>query len=430
MISALKGTWALMLGVLLLQLGNGLQGTLLGVRGSLESIEPATMGYIMSGYFVGFLGGSKITPELIRRVGHVRVFAALGSLVSAVFILYALWVNAYYWFVLRVLVGLCFSGLYVVAESWLNDSADNETRGTLLSVYLIAQMIGIISGQMLLNIADPAGHVLFIVISVAVSVSFFPILLSVSPAPFFHAAKPLTIRELFHASPLGVVGTLLIGAIFSALFGMSAVYASEVGYSVAQVSYFIAAIYVGGLVLQYPIGWLSDRMDRRRLIILCSLIGALTALVPIMMPVNLLGLLMIAFFVGGMANPLYSLLIAHTNDFLEREQMAAASGSLLFVNGVGAMGGPIIVGYIMNQAGAQGFFMFILGIFGAIVLYGIYRMTRRQTNDETVPLMATLPSRGSAVFAELATEVVIDEMEHAEEEQLRDGSNGTDAERQ
>ena len=157
MLLVLKQSWALMLGVLLLMLGNGLQGTLLGVRGSLEHIDSSSMGFIMAGYFVGFLGGSKLTPILLQRVGHVRVFAALGSLVSAAFILYAAIIDPYALWVLRVLVGFCFSGIYVVAESWLNHSATNETRGQALSLYLMVQMAGMILGQLLLNVADPGG---------------------------------------------------------------------------------------------------------------------------------------------------------------------------------------------------------------------------------------------------------------------------------
>ena len=170
MLLVLRQSWALLIGMLLLMIGNGLQGTLLGVRGSLENIDSSTMGYIMAGYFLGFLGGSRITPIMLQRVGHVRVFAALGSLVSAAFILYAAIVDPIAWWLLRVLVGFCFSGIYVVAESWLNDSTSNETRGQTLSLYLIVQMGGIVLGQLMLNVADPGGYNLFVLITVLVSI--------------------------------------------------------------------------------------------------------------------------------------------------------------------------------------------------------------------------------------------------------------------
>ncbi|MGB0865924.1 MAG: MFS transporter [Granulosicoccaceae bacterium] len=419
MLKVLGETWPLMLGILLLQLGNGLQGTLLGVRGPLEGIDPGSMGFVMSAYFVGFLGGSKLTPLMLRRVGHIRVFAALGSLISVAFILYAAWVNPVFWAFMRLLVGFCFSGLYVVAESWINDSSTNENRGKALSLYLIVQMIGIVSGQVLLNAADPGGYLLFILISVMVSLSIAPILLSVSPAPVYQLSKPMSLKELYEASPLGVVGTIGVGGVFSALFGMSAVYASEQGFSLAEVSYFVMSIYVGGMLLQYPIGWMSDRMDRRVLIIFVCLISAGTCAVPFFLEPSLTLLLAVSFFIGGTANPLYSLLIAYTNDHLEREQMSAASGGLLFVNGCGAMGGPIVVGYVMKQLGPNGFFAYVGLLMLAIACYGVWRSAHRSSGEDIVeatPYIA-LSARTSAVAVDVATELAVEELEETEREE-------------
>ena len=235
MISVLQNTWALMIGMLLLMLGNGLQGTLLGVRGALENMDANWLGLIMSAYFIGFLGGSRIAPLMLKRVGHVRVFAALGSLASAAFILYAAFVDPVIWLILRLIVGFCFSGIYVVAESWLNDSADNETRGKALSLYLIVQMAGIVLGQLLLNVADPAGYGLFVMISVLVSISFAPILLSTRPAPVFETTRPMSLRELTSTSPLACFGTFVLGGIFSALFAMAPVYATRIDLSLIHI---------------------------------------------------------------------------------------------------------------------------------------------------------------------------------------------------
>ena len=259
-----------MLGILLLMIGNGLQGTLIGVRGTLEQIDASWMGFIMSAYFIGFLGGSRITPVLLRRVGHVRVFAALGSLVSAAFILYAAIVDPIFWLAMRLVVGFCFSGLYVVAESWINDMSSNDNRGQALSLYILIQMLGIVTGQLLLNTADPAGYGLFVLISVLVSISFAPILLSVTPTPVYSSARPMSLRELLDASPLGCVGVFLLGGIFSALLGMSSIYGAQRGMSVKEISWFVTAIYVGAMLMQYPVGWLSDRMDRRTLIVIIT----------------------------------------------------------------------------------------------------------------------------------------------------------------
>jgi MFS family permease len=410
MIGVLKNTWALMLGILLLMLGNGLQGTLLGVRGALENIDSSTMGYVMSAYFIGFLGGSQITPYLLRRVGHVRVFAALGSLVSAAFILYAAIVHPAAWLLLRLMVGFCFSGIYVVTESWLNDSATNETRGQSLSLYLIVQMLGMVLGQLLLNVADPNGYDLFVLITVLVSVSFAPILLSSSPAPRFETARAMSIKELIKVSPLACFGTLLLGGVFATLYGMSPVYATEIGLSIANVSIFVTAIYLGGMLLQYPIGWLSDRYDRRYLIIAVTGMGALTATSGIFIGNHIISLFVVAFLIGGMSNPIYSLLLAYTNDYLDSDLMPAASGGLLFINGCGAMTGPIVVGYAMQKFGNHWFFITIAILMATICAYGIYRLTQRKYNiaPEDLAPHVTVTTRITAVGAEVAIEAADD----------------------
>ena len=405
MIAVLNQSWALLLGMLLLMLGNGLQGTLLGVRGSLERIDAGTMGYVMSAYYVGFLLGSRLTPWMLQRVGHVRVFAALGSLVSAAFILYAAFVDPLPWTVLRLTVGFCFSGLYVVAESWLNHSSDNETRGQALSLYMIVQMAGMVLGQLLLNVADPAGYSLFVLISVLVSISCIPMLLSSSPAPRHQSARPMALSSLVRTSPLASFGMLLLGGVFSALYAMAPIYATERGLSVANTSVFITAIFLGGLALQYPIGWLSDRLDRRLLIIGTTGLGALAGVVAILHGGRLPILFASAFVIGGLAGPLYSLLVAYTNDYLEADQMAAASGGLLFINGFGAMSGPIVVGWAMSNYGIEWFFISIAVLLGLICVYGLYRMTQRPhlIEDEPAPFLP-ISSRTGVIATEMALE--------------------------
>lgn len=427
MFGVLKNTWPLMLGMLLLMLGNGLQGTLLGVRGSLENIDSSTMGFVMSAYFIGFLGGSRVTPLMLRRVGHIRVFAALGSLASAAFILYAAVVHPIAWLFLRLLVGFCFSGIYVVAESWLNDSTTNETRGQALSLYLIVQMLGIVLGQLLLNVADPGGYNLFVLITVLVSISFAPILLSVSPAPLHETTRAMSIKELTTASPLACFGTLLLGGVFATLFGMAPIYATQSGFSIAQVSYFISAIYLGGMLFQYPIGWLSDRYDRRILIIAVTAICALISVIGLMFGDSFRILLFVAFVIGGMSNPLYSLLLAYANDYAENDQMAAVSGGLLFINGLGAMTGPIVVGYAMSELGNHWFFITIAVLMSFICLYGIYRMTQRANDisaEDQAPhvvISANTTAVGAEYALEAADEAQMELLEEADEASEFDG---------
>ena len=378
MFQVLSSAWALLLGMCLLMVGNGMQGTLLGIRGEIEGFSTLEMSIVMSAYFVGFLGGSQMAPGMIRRVGHVRVFAALASLISAVMIMYPTFVEVWMWTFGRVLIGFCFSAVYVTAESWLNNAASNENRGQALSLYMIVQTAGIVASQALLLTADPSGYVLFVIPSILVSLAVTPILLSISPTPAFDTTQPMSLRQLMVFSPLGCVGMFLLGGIFSAQFGMASVYGAKAGLNVAQISTFVATFFVGSVVLQYPIGWISDRMDRRFLVIIVASFGAAGSALGMAMGGNFTLLLASAFLIGGMSNPLYSLLIAHTNDFLEHEDMAAASGGLIFINGLGAIFGPIITGYMMDYIGPGGFYLFTGVLFAILVAYAAYRSTQRK----------------------------------------------------
>jgi len=420
MFQVLASAWALLLGMGMLMIGNGLQGTLLGVRGEIEGFSSFEMSVVMSAYFVGFLGGSRLAPEMIRRVGHVRVFAALASFISAVMILYPVFTSPWVWALGRVVVGLCFSGVYVVAESWLNNASSNENRGKALSLYMIVQMTGIVSAQGLLLVADPAGYVTFVIASVVISISFAPILLSITPTPSFDTTKPMGLKELFKVSPLGCVGMFLLGGCFAAMFGMSSVYGAQINLPLTQLSAFVAMFYVGALVAQYPLGWVSDRIDRRLLIMVVAGIGALGAMAGASVGDDFIMLLAAAFVVGGMCNPLYALLLAYTNDYLEHEDMAAASGGLLFINGVGAISGPLIMGWLMEPGvlGPAGFFLFMAALLIIMGAYALYRMTQRAaiSVDETGAFQQVMPTL-TPVALEVAQEVAIEaDLEEVEED--------------
>jgi MFS family permease len=410
MLKVFASVWALLLGMCLLMIGNGMQGTLLGIRGGIEDFSTLQMSIVMSAYFAGFLGGSRMAPGMIRRVGHVRVFAAVASMISAVMILYPTFPNIIVWSFGRVLIGFCFSVVYVTAESWLNNAATNENRGQALSLYMIVQTAGIVIAQALLLTADPSGFVLFVIPSVLVSLAVTPILLAVSPTPAFDTTKPMSLRSLMTVSPLGCVGMFLLGGVFSAQFGMASVYGAEAGLTVAQISIFVAVFFIGSMLLQYPIGWVSDRMDRRLLIVITSVVGFLGSILGMMMGHVFPVLLVSAFIVGGMSNPLYSLLIAHTNDFLDLEDMAAASGGMLFINGLGAIMGPIITGWMMGTAlGPGGFYLFTAVLFAVLAVYAFYRATVRPalSTDETsqyVPFSAASATLAVEVAHEYAVE--------------------------
>lgn len=408
MLGVLRSTWPLFLGLTFLMLGNGLQGTLLGIRGAEVGFSTAEMSIIMSAYFVGFLFASRLAPLMIRRVGHVRVFAALGSFISAALILFPAITDPIVWTLLRAVVGFSFCGVYITVESWLNDASSNETRGQAMSLYIIVQMVGIIAAQGLLNLPDPSGFLLFVIPSVLVSIAFAPILLTASPAPVFSQTKGMTLRQIYRTSPLGCVAVFLLGGIFSALFGMAAVFGTEAGLSVPQISIFVAVIYTGGLLCQYPIGYASDRMDRRVLILGLSAFGAVTAFAISPFVGVFPALLVAGFLVGGVANPLYSLAIAYVNDYLKPEDMAAASAGLLFLNGVGAIGGPLAVGWIMETIGAGGFFVFMGVLMAMMSAYSAYRMTRRKSVGMTGSFVAVVPSASSEAVAAASIEAAHD----------------------
>ncbi len=410
MLQVFTGSWALFLGMFLLMVGNGLQGTLLGLRGEQEGFSTLALSIVMSAYFLGFLFSSRYTPELIRRVGHVRVFAALGSMISAVLVAYPVLVEPWAWAVGRVIIGFCFCGVYITAESWLNDASSNENRGKSLSLYMIVQMAGIVFAQWIVSMGDVSGYVLFIIPSILVSLAFAPVLLSVRPMPAFDTTKPMRIKELIKASPLACFGMFMLGGVFAAQFGMSAVYGSRVGLTVGEISFFVSAIYVAALVLQYPIGWLSDRMDRRVLIIWIAFFGAAGSLIAFLVPGNFFLIVLSGAILGGTSNPLYALLIAYVNDYLDKSDMAAASGGLLFINGVGAIAGPLIVGAMMDAIGDNGFWLFTTVLMATIGFYGLYRATQRSRDAidvETQPY-APVSAASTAVAAELAQGVYIE----------------------
>jgi MFS family permease len=424
MLKTLAGVWPLMIGIVLIMLGNGMHFTLIGLRGGIEEFSAAELSVVTSGYFVGFLSGAQFTPKLILRVGHVRVFAALGSFMSAGLVAFTLWPDPWVWTIIRVMVGFCMSGIYVAAESWLNNASTNETRGKLLSAYMIAQTLGIIGAQALLNLADAASSALFVGASILVSISFAPILLSVQPVPAVEVARPMSLRALFRGSPLGTVGIFLLGGVYATQSGMGAVFGSEISLSAGQVSLFVAMLFAGALVLQYPIGWLSDRLDRRKVIFGTAVMGATSCGLgwiaggEAFAGLGLWPLMASAFLAGGMTTPLYALLLAYTNDFLPNEDMAAASGGLVFTFGLGAILGPLVTGAAMEQLGPHGFWLGLGASFALMALYALYRMTQRPvavTGEETDSYLGVLPT--SSVVAVEAAGAWAAEQGEAEREQ-------------
>ncbi len=374
--SPIASMWALLLGVFAMMLGNGLQGTALGVRATVEDFSLTAIGLISTAYYVGFLAGSRYTVKALRSVGHVRVFAALASLASTSFVLPALFVTPALWLLMRLVTGFCLAGLYVVIESWLNDQASPENRGRTLSIYMIVSMSGVTGGQFLLNAADPSGFELFVLASVLISVALVPMALSEASSPRLPPISKLKYSELQRIVPTGVITMFFSGSSAGALFAIGPVYASQVGMSTGRISFFMAAALVGSVVLQMPIGTLSDRLPRRGVMATCALTAAAAALYGTTTRLGNDGLFAM-FVLGGSSLSLYSLAIAYTNDWIDDSQRVGASAILVMVNGIGAITGPLLATQLIGRLGNPGFFWSQVLLHVLVAAYVLYRIVAR-----------------------------------------------------
>ncbi|MHA1545046.1 MAG: MFS transporter [Alphaproteobacteria bacterium] len=407
MLSAIYSAWALFVGVALLMLGVGLQGSLLGLRATAEGFDIATIGVVMSAYYSGFIAGSWGTSKLVRQVGHIRVFAALASLTSTTILLHATFVDPLVWMVIRFVAGFSIAGLYVIAESWLNHASTNQTRGKILAIYTIITFAAMAVGQFLLNLADPNGFKLFIVVSVLVSLSLIPISLTKKAAPPIDRPRGVSIADLYRASPLGLVGCVATGVAQGAFFSLAAVYAVLRGFDVASTALFLALPLVGVVVSQYPIGALSDRFDRRIVLMALAVFIALAALANgLMADLSLSWQLAAITVFGALALPLYSLSISHMNDNIDADQMLGASAKLVLLYGIGSALGPVAVSLVMGAIGTKGFFWSLAIVHLALGLFALFRMTQ----SKPVPLeeqgdFVMVGARPTPVVANVAMEI-------------------------
>ena len=374
----LHGTWPLLIGMGVLMLGAGLQGTLIGLRAALEGFPTFVIGIVMSCYYIGYVGGSFSTPQLVQRVGHIRVFAALSAVAAASILLQAILVSPALWAVLRMLSGFCFAGIYVVAESWLNDRATNQSRGSLLAVYMLVLYVGLGIGQFLLNAAEPGGPTLFMLTSILISVSVVPITLSAQRAPEFAVGERIELAELYRISPLGVVGVTVSGMLTSALFSMGSVYGRLSNLSAPEIATFMAVMILAAVFTQLPIGRLSDRVERRSVLVaVCVLAACMAVGAAVFGDTSRLALFLLAAGFGGIVLTLYSLSLSHINDHLVPEQMVSASGSVILMNGVGAIAGPPLVAVLMDAFGTSAYFGSMAVLVTALALYALWRKRQR-----------------------------------------------------
>jgi MFS family permease len=373
----LSASWAILLGIGFMMLANGLQGTLLGVRAGIEGFSTFTTGIVMSGYFIGVFVGSFVAPRLVKRVGHIRVFSALASLASISILFHGVYIDPWFWMAMRVITGISFAGFYVVTESWLNDRASNETRGKVLSIYMVIVTGSMGAGQFLLTLAKPDSIDLFILISVIISFGLIPILLTAKPAPSFDTSSKMSIVDLYRASPLAVIGNCLTGMAHGTIFGLGAIYASQVLVDLSAISWFMACFLIGSLISLWPIGYLSDRIGRRAIMAALSIISIVCCLFAIATPKDSINFYLVIVALGGAAMPMYSICIAYANDRLEPHQIVAASGSLVMVSGIGLMTGPIVIAFLMDFFDVVFYFWGIAMVFGLILLFTLVRINLR-----------------------------------------------------
>jgi len=395
-------TWALFFGFALLMLGNALQGVLVGVRSESEGFGVLTAGLIMAAYFAGFLFGSRYALFLLTTVGHIRVFAALASVASAVVLVQAVIVVPGVWVLLRFLFGFCMAGIYVVVESWLNDIVGNESRGRILAIYMVVSMGAFGAGQFLLTLADPSGVALFILASVLVSLSLVPISLSASSAPPMNKPVVMTVRELVKIVPTGLLTSFFVGAAAGTLIGIGPVYAASVNLSTDQIALFTAVPSVGAVLAQFPIGWLSDRIPRRAVIFGVSAAATAVSFSLLRVEPGSLTMVVLVGVLGALVFPLYGLSVAYTNDWLPPERIVGASGALIRVNGTGALAGPVISTILMSRLSSDLFFWTLAGAHLVIALYVIWRIAVLEgLNVDQQSRYQMFPARASVIAARM-----------------------------
>ena len=397
----LKNSWALFLGMGFIMMAYGFQGSLLGVRAVQEEFSLTSTGFMMSGYFIGYFIGAATIPNIISRVGHIRVFAAFASLASLVILVHSIFINPFIWFLLRVMTGISLVCIYTVAESWLNDRSSNKNRGSVLSIYMVILYGTMGIGMFLLNFSAPKNFQPFILVSVITSAALIPILLTKKKPPTFKRIQAMSIKNLYESSPLGFVSSVFYGTIQSALFTLLAVYASSMNFTILEISIVTFLLAVSGAIAQFPVGKLSDIYDRRKVLVISTFGAAIFSILAILVSRQMYlpeGLatsktwFYIFFILFSFCSlPMFSLILAHTNDNISKENFVAAGAGLQFLFGLGAMSGPFLCSIFMDLVGPNGFFVFLFFFHSIIGLFGIYRMGVRQTIENPDSQFVAMP---------------------------------------
>ncbi len=379
MFRAVAALLSLLLAAAILLAGNGLQGTLLAVRANLEGFPTALIGVLMSSYFAGFILGCRFNPAFIKSVGHIRTFVALASIASAAALVHAIVIDVPTWAILRAITGFCFAGLVMIIESWINERATNANRGRILSVYRVIDLTATMTGNALLAAADPAGFPLFATVSILMSIALVPVALTRGDAPKPITTARLNVRKLFQISPVAAVTAPMIGLANASFWGVGAVYAQELGYDKEIIAAFISAVIIGGALLQWPLGLLSDRIDRRMVLAGSAILGAASAVALSQFgdegPRYILGL---GALVGAFIIPMFGIAAAHANDLADPAAAVETNGGLLLLHGCGSVIGATLGAIMMASFGPASLFLYIAAIYALVGVFCLMRIASRQ----------------------------------------------------
>ncbi len=378
MFKAIAPVSALLLSVAILLMGNGLQGTLLPLRAQDEAFSAFDIGLLGSAYFLGFGAGCFFGPRLVQRSGHIRTFTAMVALASAVALVHVLVVYPLVWWILRAVTGFCFAVLYVIIESWLNEKSSNENRGAVFSAYTIINLTVITLGQMMLTLDSPLSFSLFALSSILVSLAALPVAFTRAQAPQPVATVKLRLFRLYRLSPVGAVGCLAVGMANGSFWALAPVFAQRDMGGTTAVALFMSVAVIAGAVGQWPLGRLSDRIDRRKVILLAC-VGAAGAGIAMVLLGRLWGdaLLVFAFLFGMFAFPLYAISVAHMNDYIEPEGYVEAASGLLLIFAIGAVVGPIVASAVVGFFGIATLFLYTAAIHLSMAGFALYRMSKR-----------------------------------------------------
>jgi MFS family permease len=416
MVKAIAPIASLLLGVAILLTGQGLQGVLVPVRATLEDFSTLSVGFIGAFYFLGFTYGCWKGSVMIRRAGHVRVFAAMTAVASVVPIFHGLWVNLWTWGVLRLATGFCFAVLYIVIESWLNERASDENRGSVFSAYIIINMTMLAAGQQMLVLEDPGELNLFAIASVLVSLAAVPVLMSRGEQPEEVTHSSFSLGLLYRNSPSGMLGSFTSGLTNGSFWALAPVFTAAVTDDIRMAAWFMTAAVLGGAFFQWPLGRWSDRVDRRYVLVaICFAVVvvelALWAFAP---HLGDEAILVLGFSWGALAFPLYSVSVAQANDRALPGTFVMISSGLLLMYGVGAIIGPVLASIFMTVLEAGGLFLFATL---AHVGLGAFVMARKGKEDE-VKATAHTDFSDALTSALTASQVYEEEIEADHPEKL------------